>query len=224
MIRVLKIGPSRVSLLPVIRGLVSEADKVRGAIHGGDYDAVALSISPEELDVLLNKSHIQAPPSGIEEELYMRELRRFGPVEKPPPCFVEAARVATLLHLDCLPLDMDEEEFTELYCREVSGLEMIRESRNLKRLPDIRFDMQTPEELVIQLDATINRYKGRRRVEEAREAHIASTLSSLCREEMSLIALVEWERFDGVYRRLQRSASRAPPDYSELPKAFSSWI
>ncbi|MFQ5838566.1 MAG: hypothetical protein ACE5HJ_07260 [Thermoplasmata archaeon] len=206
MLRVLQIGPSKVSLLPVIKGLVSEAKMVREHLQSAQFDAVALSISPEELDVIFSNPSVRAPPSSTEEEVYMRELKRFGPVKKPPPCFVEAVRIGRSQGLECFPLDMNEEEFTELYCREVSGLELIRYSLRLKKLTRSSFQAETPDDFVLQFDAFLNWLRGHRRVEETREAHISASIASLCSQGFRPLVLVELERFDGVSRRLEKVA------------------
>jgi hypothetical protein len=191
----------------VIRGLVSEGEKVRQVLRSTKFDVVGLSISPEELDAIASNPDLKVPPSSTEEEVYMRELRRFGPVEKPPPCFVEAVQLASSLDLKCHALDMGEEEFTELYCNEISGLELIRHSLRLKRLSKMTFRSKTPGDLVLEIDAFLNRYTGHRRVEEAREAYISSSIESLCSKGLDVLALVERERFNGVLSRLEESAS-----------------
>ncbi len=210
MIGPLRVGASSLTLLPVIRGLESEGERVREIILSGHFDLVALSISPEELDTLSSDPDVRGEASGTEEEVYIRELGRFGPVRKPPPCFVEAVRAARSMGVDCSPLDMKEEEYTELYIKEISGLELVRHSLHLRRLPKMSFESETPEALVLELDTLFNRLKGFKRVEEAREAHISSSILALCAKAKQLLALVELERSAGVIRRVEEIAT--PPD------------
>jgi hypothetical protein len=206
-LRVLRIGPSEVTLAPVIRGLKSEGERVRSLLRSGRFHAVALSISPEELEAISSGPEASEEETGLGADLYMRELARFGPVEVPPPCFVEAVRAAVSLGMECFALDMDEEEFTEVYCREVGGWELIRHSLYLKRLSKLSFQAERPEDLVLHLDALLTRFKGHRKVEEAREEHMASSILALGHKGKGLLALVDLERFDGVWRRLKDASA-----------------
>src|SRR2546428_12317838 len=91
---VVAIGGCRVHLMPVVRGLVSEADRVRAVFSEVHPEAVAISIGREELEGLRSHSGENVPPDNPEEEAYVRGLARFGVVCKPPACFVEAAAAA----------------------------------------------------------------------------------------------------------------------------------
>ncbi len=201
--KVLPLGEGEVALHPVIRGLVSEAAKVRTLLEAAPYDAVALSVSPEELEVLQANPGVKAPPANTEEEVYMEGLSRFGAVEKPPPCFTEAVRVARALDVACLALDLDEEAFAEAYAREVSGVEMVRYSLGLKRLRRRAFPSTSPEAFLEAFDAAVNRLRGHRRLERVREHHMAEALRGLVEEFRRILALVEHERVPGVLRALQ---------------------
>lgn len=202
--RDVRIGLSTATVEPVIRGLVSEAARVRGLIEFDTFDIVGISIAPEELATLREGPSKGVAPSNVEEEVYMRELTRFGPVEKPPPCFVEALRVSEAKGVECVALDMDEEAFTDLYCREVGGWDLIRYSRAMKKLRRMSFLADSPDELVREFDAVINGRRAYRRMEQAREAHIASSVRQLCNDHPRPLALVETERFPGVMEELGR--------------------
>ncbi|MEE9237327.1 MAG: hypothetical protein V3U52_06025, partial [Thermoplasmata archaeon] len=132
------------------------------------------------------------PPSST-EEIYLRELRRFGAVQSPSPCFVEPLRTASPLGLECHHLVMTDEEFTDVFCKEVSGWELVRHSLHLKKLGGITFSAETPEEFAQQLDGFVNRFRGHRSVEETREAHISSSIAFLCSRGLRVLALVERE-------------------------------
>ncbi len=200
--RNLRLGLSTARVEPVVRGLVSEAERVRGIIESDNFDVIGISIAPEELATLREGPSKGVAPSNVEEEVYMRELTRFGPVEKPPPCFVEALRVSEAQGVECVALDMDEEAFTDLYCREVKGWDLIMYSRTLKKLPTMSFPADSPEDLVREFDAAINRRRAYRHMEEAREAHMAASLRELCSHYPRPLALIETERFSGVMEKL----------------------
>ncbi len=209
--RVLWVGPSKVSLVPVIRGPVSEGERVRDLFRDAPYEAIALSISPGELEALKADPNVQMAPSSSTEDLYLRELTKFGPVQKPPPCFVEAVRVSGSMGMSCFALDMGEEEFTELYCNEVSGWEMIRYSLRLKKLFKASIPGETPEDLVMNIDSILTDFKGHRRVEESRETHISSRIVDLSGRGLTLLALVDRERLEGVIQKLQGMAPLLQP-------------
>lgn len=208
MLRPFRLGCTDVFIVPVIRGLVSEGRKVRELIASRRFQAVGMSVGPEELEAL-SAGGEPVQLSSEQDDLYMRYLSHFGAVRLPPPCFVEALQAAECLGIECFALDMDEEAFTELFVLEVSGLEMIRYSLHLKRLSKQGVDAESPEDLVLRLDALLTRFRGRRKVEEARERHIANAILESAPRYRTLLALVELERFEGVYRRVLKSASEA---------------
>src|SRR5437867_4141003 len=117
---VVTLGGCRVHLMPVVRGLVSEAERARAALSEVGPEAVALSISREELEGLRAFAGGNAPADNLEEEVYVRGLARFGDVRKPPPCFVEAAAFAKERGIPVHPLDMDNDQYTTPYVAAVS--------------------------------------------------------------------------------------------------------
>ena len=65
--RSVEINGSTVRILPVVKGLVSEGDEVEKAINEEDPDAIAISISKEELTALGTKAdYDKYEPSDIE--------------------------------------------------------------------------------------------------------------------------------------------------------------
>ena len=88
--------------------LVSEGDSVEKAINEENPDAVAISISKEELVALGNKDdYDKYEPSDI-EEIYGVLLETFGDVKIPPPCYVKARDVGTSKNITLVPIDMNE--------------------------------------------------------------------------------------------------------------------
>jgi len=194
----------RIRLHPVVRGLESEKTPVRKAVEDSDLGIIALSISKEELDALMRYDGGEALPSNYEEDVYMENLARFGEVKKPPPCFVEARDLALERGLRVEPLDLNNVDFTEAYVNNVSTFEMMSLSLNEKKLRRRRFKATTPEEFVLEFDAAVNAKEGFKRLEKAREAHMALRLSQLGGESLATLALVELERVSGVKRAFAR--------------------
>lgn len=194
---------SKVYLLPVIRGLVSESDRVRKTLSEMPAQAIALSIGAEELKGLQEFRGSDAALSNVEEEAYVEGLRKFGEVKKPPPCFIAATEEAKKRGLYLLPLDMDDDRYTETFVNNVSTIDLILQSRLGRKLKRRRFEANTPEEFVLQFDRAVTSIGGYRRVEEAREAFMASRLRELGGTYSAIVALIERERAEGVKSHLR---------------------
>jgi len=188
----------RVFLLGVVRGLESERAVVREALGESSADAIALSISDEEMKALELYEKGEVPPSNFEEDVYIDGLSRFGEVKKPPPCFVEARDLARKGGLKCHALDMNDQDYTEAYVSNVGTFEMMRHSMNEARLRRWRSKADTPEDFVIEFDGKVNDAKGFRRLEKARERHMAGRLVELLNDHERVLAVVEVERAKGV--------------------------
>jgi len=192
----------RVFLLPVVRGLESERIKVRQAVEDSAAKVIALSISEEELKGLDGYEGEEVPPANFEEDVYMAGLAKFGEVKKPPPCFLEARDLAKEKGLRVEPLDMNNADFTEAYVTNVSTLEMMSQSLAEGKLRAMRFMAKTPEGFVLEFDSTINRRKGFRQLEVAREKHMAKRLDGLVASNEAILAVIEAERAKGARQAL----------------------
>src|SRR5437879_10374137 len=113
-----------IHLLPVVRGLPSEASTVRLAIDSTRPTAVGLSIGPEELRTLRSYDGGPLGPDTFEEEIYVAGLSAWEPAIKPPPCFSDAIKAADARGVPIEAVDMDEVTYTESYVDCVSGLEV----------------------------------------------------------------------------------------------------
>jgi len=192
----------RIFILPVIRGLETERLKVRKALQECSPKVIAVSVSPEELDGLDKFEGGEVEASNIEEQIYMERLAAFGEVSKPPPCFLEARDQAKERGLKLEALDMNNEDFTEAYVTNVSTVEMMTQSWIANKLQGPRLEAGTPEEFVLRFDLAVNRKDGFRRLERAREKHMAKRLAKLVEESRDTLALIELERLEGVRRAL----------------------
>jgi len=192
----------RIFILPVIRGLETERLKVRKALQECSPKVIAVSVSPEELDGLDKFEGGEVEASNIEEQIYMERLAAFGEVSKPPPCFLEARDQAKERGLKLEALDMNNEDFTEAYVTNVSTVEMMTQSWIANKLQGPRLEAGTPEEFVLRFDLAVNRKDGFRRLERAREKHMAKRLAKLVEESRDTLALIEMERLEGVRRAL----------------------
>lgn len=97
---------------------------------------------------------------------------------------------------------MNEELYTETYCFEVGGVDLIRESMFVKRAHHKRFDFSTAGAFALDWDNKINRPGGFRKLNEKREVHMAEALGKLTGRYHRILAVIEYERSDNVEKIL----------------------
>jgi pheromone shutdown protein TraB len=197
---------SSVVLIGAVRGLVSEGERVANVLKESKPEAVGLAISKEGLQAM--KEHMEtaeekkAELENIEEEIYVAGLEAFGEVRKPPPCYAEAWKTAVALNIPAEPLDLNDDQYTNAYCRNISTLEMMTQGRAQRRIARHKFEATTPEEYVLEFDSVVNRQKGCQRLEAEREEYIAVNIKKLAKKHANTAAVVELERLEGVKRAL----------------------
>lgn len=205
MMRGVKVGTSTVTVLPVVKGLVSEAEVVSEAFDKVDPPVVAISISREDLRGLRERAdYDKYEPSDL-EIIYQAFLERFGEVRIPPPAYVRAMEVAEEAGVSVVPVDMNDELYTATYCDMVRTRDMVRESMFARKATGMRFDLSSPQAFARSFDLHVNRSPGYRRLEEARERHIATALRNLGRIHRTILAVIECERSDGVAALLENA-------------------
>ena len=187
-----------VTILPVIKGLVSEYDRVKDAITS-DYDCIAVSLGLEEIEVMktCDRQEWEYDPSNL-DSVYAHHLKNFGEVTIPIPAFKAVTDACASMGMEPMPLDMCDEEFTKMYCDCVSTLDILKENRILKKSMKMQFDLSSPEAFVKQWDDLINKIKGQYAVSLRREEYIADQLRDLARYKRKILAVIEYERVDGV--------------------------
>jgi len=183
-----------VHMLPVIKGLRSEADRVRDAFDSVGPDKVAVSLSKEEVEGLRNLPEDFEPELSRYDEIYAKGLERFGEVAAPPPCYVAAVELADHLKIPLFPVDLDEDSFSELYCAAVTGPALFRHSTRTWILKRRRFEAGTAEDYVLKWDRAVNNMEGMRLIEQKRAEAIAEGIAGLASAGCALLAVVELER------------------------------
>jgi hypothetical protein len=197
----IKLNGSRIFVLPVIKGLVSEGGAVHMTIAESRPQVVGISISKEELDGLRAYQGEEIELSDL-EEAYKAGLSEFGEVQLPPPCYIQALKVCDEMGIPLIPVDMNEELFSERYCELISGLELMRESFFSHRIARKRFDMDSAESFVLDYDRKVNGGRGLSALNAEREAHMANVTRELADGRSPVLLLLERERVDGVLRLL----------------------
>ena len=201
---IITVKRSNVYFVDVVRGLKSEAPRVKLAIQEVKPDLIAMSVSKEEIEGL--RDYIKEPyevEMSRYEELYSQKLSRFGDVFLPPPCFLAGLEEAENNRLELVGVDMDDETHTVAYCALVSGSELLRHTTRFNLLKLKSFRARTPAEFVRVWDRKINNLRGFRELEKERERYMANRLAGLCSESIrKILAIMDLERADGVRKPL----------------------
>ena len=193
------LGECRVTILPVIKGLVSEYAKVTDAITN-EYDCVAVALGLEEIEAIKHmdgEAVEDYEPSKL-DSVYGYHLKQFGEIDVPVPAFKAVIDRCASMGIEPMPLDMCDEEFTQVYCDCVSTYDLLKENKILKKSMKTTFDLSSPEAFVKQWDSLINKIKGQYAVSLRREEYMAKQLTDLAKYRKNVLAVIECERVDGV--------------------------
>jgi hypothetical protein len=197
-------GGCRIQVLGVVKGLRSEAGKVKEAFDSFKPDKIAVSLSEEELDGLRNLPEDYEPELTRYEEIYAEGLSRFGEVSAPPPCYVAAVELADHYGVPIVPVDMDERSYTELYCALVDGTSLFRHSTRTWMVRRRRFSDRGPEEFVLAWDRAVNNLECFKRIERERAETMALGIEKACKGIGRLLAVIEFERMADVRLLLEK--------------------
>ncbi len=197
------VGECKVDILPIVNGLVSEADRVRQEFS--DHEAYGAALSIEGIQCLKNRFNIEDTFDVSELDMvYAKHMERFGEVEIPSPAMYTFIDLVTEQDKLCIPLDMNDADFTEVYCDTVGVTEFIKEHNVAKKGMKRIFDGSTPERLAKQWDRFVNdSLKSYGKLSAIREQHIADEIRDVAKYRKSLLVIMEVERVDGVVSRLQ---------------------
>lgn len=194
----LQVGDCKVDILPIVNGLISEADRVREEFS--DHEAYGVALSIEGIQCLKNRRNIEEMFDVSELDMvYAKHLERFGEVEIPSPAMYTFIDLVTERGKLCIPLDMNDSDFTELYCDNVGAIEFIKEHNVAKKGMKRIFDGSTPEKMAKQWDDFVNsNLKSYGKLSKLREEHIANEIKDIAKYKRELLAIMEVERVDGV--------------------------
>lgn len=194
----LQVGDCKVDILPIVNGLISEADRVREEFS--EHEAYGVALSIEGIQCLKNRRNIEEMFDVSELDMvYAKHLERFGEVEIPSPAMYTFIDLVTERGKLCIPLDMNDSDFTELYCDNVGAIEFIKEHNVAKKGMKRIFDGSTPEKMAKQWDDFVNsNLKSYGKLSKLREEHIANEIKDIAKYKRELLAIIEVERVDGV--------------------------
>lgn len=195
-----------ITIFGAIKGLVSEGEAIKKEMKRIRPERSAISISPEELRGLreyIEKGEFEFSLYGY-EEAYLANLKNFGEVRAPAPSYVEAVRITKEIAIPLIPLDMDDDSFADTYISNVSKKDFIFHMLREKKVERKTFRVENAGDFVIKWDRYINKSRGLMAVEEAREDYMAKKLVDISRNTGSMVAVIDFERTDGILKRIAK--------------------
>lgn len=202
----IRVGECDVDILPVVNGLPSECDKVRSA-YGG-YEAYAVSLGIEGIQAIKARQALSGDAEVSELDIvYARRIMDLTgeEVQMPSPAMCTLVDLVTSDGGNVIALDMNDEEFTEMYCETVPAFDFVKEHRLAKKGLKRKFRSVTPEDFALEWDDYVNSVKSYRQVSLNREKHIAQEIADIAIYRRSLLAVIEVERARGVADILRSS-------------------
>jgi len=131
---------------------------------------------------------------------FSRKLAAFGDVELPPPSFTAAVKRADARGVPVVALDLDDDEYTDVFVKRVTYWQLVRYSRAVRGLRKMK--AAGPEGLARAWDARVRRLKGFAVLEHERERKVATSLARLVEAHPRVLAVVDLPLVDGVVAEL----------------------
>ena len=202
--RSIRIGDCSIDIIPIIKGLISEKDKVISALSSKDYDSAGISWGIEEIEAVRRRAEITGENETNDiDVVYLYKLKTFGEVDMPDPAFTYLIDEFSKNGKAVIPLDMSDDEFAKAYCDNVSTFDFLKENKIVKKAMKREFDMTSPETFVTEWDSLINEIKGYRKMNIVKEEFIAEQIRDVAKYRKNALVLVDYERFDGIMSLLE---------------------
>ncbi len=191
-----------IDILPVVNGLVSEADKVKEKY--GAYEAYAASLGIEALEALRKRDTIDPETIEVSELdiVYSKKMSVFGEIQVPSPAFCELVDLCAADGIQVIPLDMNDTEFDDAFIECVSATEFTSVHRLAKKGYVKRMNESSPEALALDWDEYISKKRGFGKLDRKREEHIAEELVDISKYRKSILAVIEVERINGILKKI----------------------
>ena len=200
----LRIGECDIDIIPIVKGLVSEKEKVIKALSEKDYETAAVSWGIEEIEAVRRRNEITGDNETNDlDVVYLYKLKTFGDVDMPDPSFTYVVDEFSKKDVSVIPLDMSDDEFAEAYCREVSTLDFLKENKIVKKAMKREFTTSSPEDFIREWDALINEVKGYRKMNLVKERFIADQIKDVANYRKNVLVLIDYERYEGTIANLE---------------------
>ena len=199
-----KIGKSRIYILPVIHALAGEEKKVEEAFKKIKPDCIAMALPPEDLEIIESMKENQDFEMSMQHQYYLMRLSQYGKISLPPEDIITAHKLARDNGVAIKPLDVDDGEYADLLTEHVSIIALIRHSRKIKKMRKRKFRATNAEEFVVEWDREINSIKGFRKIEEIRMERMVENLVKLGKKHSRILAIFPYEKYGEAIKGLER--------------------
>jgi len=200
--RTVMIKNCTICMLGVIHGLEREGERVKSAFKRVKPDCIAVGIPKEDVATLKKcieeETDFEITPY---QEYFFECLSSYGKVSIPPKDLITAYNLSLKEGIPLEPIDMDDEEYANVFTENVSLLSILKSSRRMKKLSKKKFFAQKAEEFVEEWEKWMHT-KSFYVVENAREEKMASRLFLLAGKHKRILALIPYQRFDGVLEKI----------------------
>lgn len=194
-----------------IKGLVRDGNILKEELEKAQPKLILISISPEEVSGLREflKDPFEMNLSDY-EIMYGVHLSLYGEVMTPSPIYVETLQYADRNGIEIQGLDMNEEEYQELYTGKMKTFDVVRHSARKRRLLKKEFKDETAEGFVDSWTKMINKVKGLRLIDEERLKHIEDNLVRTLESTGSrdIFIVVEYEFYREILEFLNENGYR----------------
>ena len=200
----IRIRDCEVHVLPIVNGIQSEADRVHECF--GNHEAYGAALGIEGIQAIKNRVQLNDEFEVSELDLaYAHRMEQLTglTVEMPSPAICALVDECAKRNMNVIALDMNDSDFTEMYCETVKTWDFVKEHRLAKKGMKKRFNASTPEEFALQWDAYVNSVKGYRDVSLKRERYIAEQIADVAKYRSDFMVVVEVERASGIMKILE---------------------
>lgn len=198
----IEINGKKVYLLPIIRGLAGEGEKVKKLFYEINPDCIALTVADEDLKLIGKK--IDGASMPAEYQYYLIHLSEYGELSIPSQDIIFADEISKKEKVPLFAIDMNDDEYMEKFVEYISLFSLIRYSRKVKKLAKKKFNAKSAEEFVVMWDKEINSIKSFKKLEEERENTIVKKILNLCNKYEKLLVIVPLEKYESISKKLER--------------------
>lgn len=200
-----KVDGSRLTLIGVCQGLVSEAEAAVAAIEAEQPAVVAVALGPEMAE---NVDELVAGPAlGAEDDAYREGLSEWGEVRLPSPTFPAVVEAAEEMEARVEGVDMAEADYLDRHLDLIGILALMKRALRVRWLGWRPPKVASPGAFCRAFDDRVNEGPFRT-LQSDRERRMADALANLA-EEDTVACVLEIERLDGVKQALR---AREDPD------------
>jgi hypothetical protein len=197
----------RIVILGSIYGLVEDGELVKREIKKEKPEVIALGISKEDLEALVNDEFDEKNNYEInykinkEPDDYIKALLKLGKVSLPSPDLMNAIRHSQDFSIDLVPIDLNDEEYSEILCKNVLPIELILFSRRRVR----RMKSSDANDFSKEWDRKKHGEKGFKKINEISENVMAERIVELSKKHGRILAIVDLPRLNGVVKNIEEN-------------------